>query len=228
MLCTIMRRMNVAIYTRISTLVHGQSILNQTEPLTEYVKNRGFNLIQSYSDEGISGTKSSRAGLDALLKDAKRGKFKIVVVMEISRLARDVRHLLNFLHELSELGVSVISLREGIDFSGAFGKAMVAIIGALVQVERDLLSERIKTALAVKKRTAKNTGSDWRCGRPSISQAQRITALSLRAQGLSIREIAKKLAIGKSTVERILKAECPETVEITSVPKTSLKPVCGQ
>ena len=198
----------VAIYSRISTLVHGQSTQNQTKPLEEYINARGFTLVESYKDEGISGTRSSRPGLDRLMADARRGKFKVVVVMEISRLARDVRHLLNFLHDLSELDVSVVSLREGIDFSGAFGKAMVAIIGALVTVERDLLSERIKTALAVKKMAAQQDGTSWRCGRPIIATSDvSMKVIALRSQGVSIRNIAKATAVSTATVQRILKSK---------------------
>jgi DNA invertase Pin-like site-specific DNA recombinase len=218
----ISKPMTAAIYSRISTTGHGQSLENQTAPLIEYVKARGLAFTESYSDSGISGTVQSRPGLERLLIDARRGRFKVLVVIEISRLARDVRHLLNFLHDLTELGVSVVSLREGLDFAGAFGKAMVAIIGALVQVERDLLSERIKTALAVKKQAAISSGSNWKCGRPAIDTDVRTAVIKLHGEGLSIRAIAKKLGLGKTTVERIIKSACPKTSSQNNVPKLSL------
>jgi DNA invertase Pin-like site-specific DNA recombinase len=217
--------LKVAIYSRISTLVHGQDLRNQEKPIRDYVSSRGFIIHDTYTDEGISGSVSQRKGLDRLLADARRGKFKVVVVMEISRLARDVRHLLNLLHELSELGVSIVSLREGISFEGAFGKAMVAIIGALVGVETQLLSERIKTALAVKKLAAQQSGSGWKCGRPGIGEDIKLQAVTLRENGLSIRAISSRLSIGKTTVERILKQSCPKTVEISIAPEPSLNAV---
>ncbi len=91
--------MRAAIYCRVSTLLKGQDIENQRRPLVDFAKNRGFEVVNQYFDEGISGTTEHRKGLDQLLADSKRGQFKVVLVMEISRLARDVRHLLNLLHE---------------------------------------------------------------------------------------------------------------------------------
>lgn len=197
--------MKAAIYCRISTLLKGQDIENQRRPLIEFARNRGFEIVSQYTDEGISGTSERRRGLDQLIADSRRGAFKVVLVMEISRLARDVRHLLNLLHELQSIGVSVCSVREGIDYGTPMGKAMLSMIGVLVQVERDLLAERIKTALAVKKRTAEETGNGWRCGRKPIPPEIVSKVGLLRSEGKSIRAIAKELNIGKTTVERILR-----------------------
>ena len=71
------------------------------------------------------------------------------------------------LHELERIGVQVISVREGIEFGSPMGKAMVAMIGILMTVEKDLLSERIKSALQTKKLIAERTGSGWKAGRPT-------------------------------------------------------------
>jgi DNA invertase Pin-like site-specific DNA recombinase len=127
--------------------------------------------------------------------------------MEISRLARDVRHLLNLLHELEQIGVSVISIREGIEFQSVMGKALVAMIGIFMSVERDLLRERIRTALATKKLAAQQTGNGWRCGRKPVDTAKVTLTRQLLAQNKSIREVAKIVGLGKSTVERIKKGQ---------------------
>lgn len=196
----------VAAYCRISTVIHGQDINNQIIPITEFCQARGFRLVETYCDEGVSGARERRRELDRMLADAKRGKFKTLVVMEISRLARDVRHLLNLLHSLDELGVSVYSLREGIELgSSGFGKALVVMIGVLVSVERDLLRERIKSALQTKKMTALKNGTSWRCGRPPLSEDIKGKVSDLRRQGLSVRQVAKQLNIGKTSVERVLR-----------------------
>ena len=197
-------KVRAASYCRISTLNHGQDITNQLEPIRQFCQARGFELLAEYSDEGISGATERRKGLDSLLLDARKGKFKTVVVVEISRLARDVRHLLNLLHELNEIGVSVVSIREGIDFNSTMGKAMVSMIGILMQVEKDLLKERIKSALAVKKLTAEKTGNGWRSGRPTkVTPALEQEIINLRKSGLSIRQIARKLSISKTSVLRV-------------------------
>lgn len=201
-----------ACYCRISTLVHGQSLENQLVPIREFAGARGFEIVEEYCDEGISGAKEKRRGLDLMLAGAKRGLFKTLIVMEISRLARDVRHLLNLLHELDRIGVTVISIREGIEFSSVLGRAMVAMIGVLVSVERDLLRERIKSALHTKRLAAEAAGKRFNIGRPTVvtpEVAQRI--VDLRAKGYSIRGIAKLIdspagkPIGKTTIERVLR-----------------------
>jgi DNA invertase Pin-like site-specific DNA recombinase len=201
-----------ACYCRISTLIHGQSLENQLVPIREFAKARSFHLVKEYSDEGISGAKERRKGLDQMLSDAKRGLFKVLIVMEISRLARDVRHLLNLLFELDRIGVTVISIREGVEFSSVLGRAMVAMIGVLVSVERDLLRERIKSALNTKRLAAEQAGKRFNIGRPPVITPEIAKQIiDLRAQGHSIRRIAKLIEspvgkpIGKTTIERVLR-----------------------
>lgn len=214
-----------AIYARISTLshIHGQDLMNQITPIRELAKSRGLTIIQEYSDEGISGARERRPALDAMLADAKRGKFKYLIVMEISRLARDTRHLLNLLFELEQIGCSVISIREGIQFDTPMGKAMVAMIGIMMTVEKDLLRERIKSALQTKRLAAQAAGKRFNIGRPTVitpELAQKV--IDLRAKGHSIRQISKLVQsptgspLGKTTVERVLreartKSNCPES-----------------
>jgi DNA invertase Pin-like site-specific DNA recombinase len=74
-------------------------------------------------------TKDRRSGLDELVKAARAGKFKILLIYSIDRLARDTRHLLNLIHELNLYGVSLISIRESIDFSTPMGQATLTLTG---------------------------------------------------------------------------------------------------
>lgn len=200
------KKIKVAAYVRISTLVHGQDVENQIQPIKQLAEARGWDLVKIYKDEGVSGSTERRKGLDLMLADSKRaGSFKILVVMELSRVARDVRHLLNTLHSLQETGISLVSIREGIEFNDTpFSKGMVTMIGLLATIERDLLRDRIKTALSVRKQTAAITGSGWRCGRPPKITPELIDAVNkLRAAGSSIRQTAKALNVSKTTVLRI-------------------------
>ena len=194
-------RTKAAAYGRISTLVHGQDLANQLEPIKQVAEARGFDLAKIYTDEGISGATERRKGLDQMLADAKRGVFKTLIVMELSRIARDVRHLLNTLHELDQVGVTLVSIREGIEFNDTpFSRGMVTMIGLLVTIERDLLRDRIKTSLAIRKQAAQASGSGWRCGRPSKINPDLVEAVKkLRASGSSIRQTAKALGISKTT-----------------------------
>lgn len=189
------------IYARVSTLL-GQDPQHQIMPCAQLCSSRGFHLSGQYVDY-VSGASERRKELDKLIKDARMGKFKIVVIYALDRLARDVRFLLNLLHELDGYGVSVISIRESIDLSTPIGKALTQILGSIAELEKNLISERIKTALDVKKANAAKTG--WRCGRPSKITPELIDAVTkLYNSGSSLRQIATALNVSKSTILRVL------------------------
>lgn len=200
-----------AAYCRVSTLL-GQTVDNQLVPIREICSARGFDLSseREYCDEGISGVREKRPELDRLLRDAKAGKFKVLLVASLDRLGRNVRHLLTLMQELNAVGVKFISLRESIDLSTPQGEMVFVVLAAVAQLERELTRARIREALAARKLTAQQTGSGWRCGRPSNGSPE-ITArvLELHRQGLSVRKIAKALnkVISYGTVQRILKSE---------------------
>jgi DNA invertase Pin-like site-specific DNA recombinase len=192
-------------YSRVSTLL-GQDCENQLLGIRELAKNRNYQLITEYKDEGVSGLKDKRPQLDQLIKDARNGKFQILIVHSIDRLGRSTKHLLNLLDELNHYGVSLISIRENLDFSSPTGQMALTMLSAVAQLEAQLISERIKTSLAVKKALAQQTNNGWKCGRPQIESDVKSEVLKLREEGLSIRGIAKHLGnISKSSVERILK-----------------------
>lgn len=195
----------VVAYARVSTLL-GQDVENQLIGIRQLAKDRGFNLVDEFVDQGISGTKDKRPGLDKLLKAAKQGKFKVVIIHSIDRLGRSTKHLLTLIDELNHLGISIISIRESLDFTTPVGQMALTMLSAVAQLEAQLISERIKTALAVKKKIAITTGSDWKCGRPTIESQVCLQIYQLRDQGYSIRQISKELgSVSKSSVSKILK-----------------------
>lgn len=196
-------------YARVSTLL-GQDPELQLVQIRLFCAVRGFHLDREYSDEGISGSTEKRPALDELVRDARLGKHKVIVITALDRLARDVRHLLNLVHELSGYGVAVISLRESIDFTTPIGQATLTILGAIAQLERENIRERIRTALAAKKSIAERTGSGWRCGRPTVGSPEVVAKiLDLHGQGLSARKIASALKgkVSHTTVSLILKRQ---------------------
>jgi DNA invertase Pin-like site-specific DNA recombinase len=146
-------QLKVAAYYRVSLLL-GQDTEHQRVPVHEYVRYKDFNLVAEYEDVGVSGGKDKRPGLDRLLADAKKGKFEVVVVAALDRLARDARMLLNVVHEWEKSGIYLVSLRENINFADDMGKTFLAILGAIGGLERATIRERIKTAMAVKKLSA--------------------------------------------------------------------------
>lgn len=198
---------NVAFYCRVSTLL-GQDPLHQLEPLKELANNRGFSIYDEYVDIGQSGKVDRRPELNRMVKDARLGKFKILAIYSIDRLGRSTKQLLNLIDELAHLNVKIISIRENLDFTTPMGQMALTMISAVAQLEGQLISERIKTALQTKKLISERTNSGWKCGRPSISDEIKKEVLELRCKGLSIRKIAEQLGtVSRSSVSRIISEE---------------------
>jgi len=203
-------KIKVVAYSRVSTLL-SQDPEHQLHPIRELAKNRGYDLVEEFTDR-ITGTAPTekRKALDELVKQARQGRFKIVIIYALDRLGRDLRHLLNLLHDLDQFGVTVISVREALNFGDPMGRACIALIGILSQLEKEWISQRIKTALAVKKMTAQQTGNGWTCGRKSVMTTDLVAEVrALRTQGLSIRQIEKAMGktIARSSIAKIVKAK---------------------
>ena len=124
-----------ALYMRVSTL--DQRPETQLYDLRELARQRGFQIVQEYTDP-ISGAKARRPGLDQMLKDARARQFDVVLVWAGDRIARSVRHFLEVLDELNHLGIEFVSFRENIDTGGPLGRAIIVIIGAIAELERNL------------------------------------------------------------------------------------------
>ena len=196
----------VAIYARVST-VHGQSVEMQLRDLRDLAAHRGFQLVQEYCDEGVSGSRESRPALNDLLADARRGKFAAVLLWRLDRLGRSLTHLVRLLEELRGLGVELISFSEGLDFTTTTGKLLYQMISAFAEFERDCIRERILGGM----RNARARGK--RIGRPPvIVDAERVARL--RAQGLSWRAIGEKLGLGATTARRALSRLAKTPAEI--------------
>ena len=186
----------VALYARVSTLA-GQSPEMQLVELREYAARRGWLVIEEYVDHGVSGAKESRPALNRLMADAKQRRFDVVAVWKIDRFGRSLRHLVNSIAELENLGVSFVSLRDSIDLSSPSGVLMFQLIAAMSQFERSLIQERVRAGI----RNARNKGR--RLGRPRLDMDHgRI--VRLRASGASVRAISEQLGVSIGSVHRAL------------------------
>lgn len=195
-----------ALYVRVSTLL-GQSVDNQLIPLREFASQRGFDVFKEYSDEGVSGSRERRPGLDEMLKDAQLGKFKVLIVTALDRCSRSTKHMLTLVDELKHYGVHLISLREQLDFTTPTGQMALTVLAAVATLERQITAERIKATLAAKKIQAERTGNGWRVGRAPLAPEIAEEIRSLRKRGYSIRGIERKLGkkASKATICRVLK-----------------------
>jgi DNA invertase Pin-like site-specific DNA recombinase len=182
-------------YTRVSTI--DQTVQNQVFDLRALAQQRGLEIVKEYSDHGISGARARRPGLDQLMTDARRGRFDVLLVWSSDRLARSTRHFLSVLDELSHVNVEFVSFRENIDTGGPLGRAVIIIVSAIAELEKSLITERVKAGL----RRAKLEGRH--IGRPPV-QVDRAAIMHDRAQGQSLRQIAKAQRISRATVCRVL------------------------
>jgi DNA invertase Pin-like site-specific DNA recombinase len=184
-----------AIYARVSTIGNGQSPEMQLRELREHCERRGWQIAGEYVDEGISGSKFSRPALDRLMADAHKRRLDVVAVWKFDRFARSVSHLLRALETFNALGIGFLSLSESLDTNTPGGRMVFTVLGAVAELERSLIAERVRAGL----RNARSKGK--RLGRPrTIVDARRIG--ELRAQGRSWREIVAETGISKGSAQR--------------------------
>ena len=183
-----------ALYLRVSTL--DQHPETQLHDLRGLAAQRGYEIVATYEDR-ISGARAKRPGLDQMMADARRAKFDTVLVWAFDRLARSVRHFLEVLDELNHLEIEFVSFRENIDTGGPLGRAMVIIVGAIAELERSLIIERVRAGI----RRAKLEGR--RLGRPPLN-VDRDALIRDRNRGQSLKQIAKLHGISKASVIRVL------------------------
>jgi DNA invertase Pin-like site-specific DNA recombinase len=191
--------MKTALYARVSTL-NGQDPEMQLRELREYAARRGWDIADEYTDHGVSGSRDSRPELNRLMADAQQRRFDAILVWKVDRFGRSLRHLVNALAELGALGVAFVSLRDNLDLSTPSGRLMFAVIGAMAEFERSLIQERVKAGLS----NARAKGQQL--GRPQRI-VHRESILQMRAEGLSLRQIAERLGLGYGTVRARLAGE---------------------
>ena len=188
--------MRVAIYARVSTNNGQQDPQVQLRELREYIERRGWQLVGEYVD-WMTGTKDRRPELDRLMADAHRRRWDVCVVWKFDRMARSVSHLLRVLETFNSLGIHFVSLTEAIDTATPAGRMVFTVLGAVAELERSLIVERVKAGL----RNAKAKGKSL--GRPRmIVDGARIGRL--RSQGRTVREIASELGYSRSLVHKTL------------------------
>tara|TARA_R100000656_G_scaffold109931_5_gene81962 strand:- start:1242 stop:1838 length:597 start_codon:yes stop_codon:yes gene_type:complete len=187
----------VGLYLRTSTDRQQTGLEAQKRALLEYCKRNNISNFLVYSDSGVSGTKESRPSLNSLMNDIEGGKIKSVVVYSFSRFARSVSHLMQAMELFKKLNVDFVSLTENIDTKTPMGKAMFVIISAISALERDLIAERVRNGL----KNAKAKGKQ--IGRPETVPVDSI--ISLRAKGLTYRQIAEVLNVGHGSITRAMK-----------------------
>ncbi len=180
---------------RVSTV--DQHPETQLLELRQFASQRGFEIVEEYTDLGISGTKARRPALDRMLKDAHRHRFDVALVWSCDRPARSTKHFLQVLDELNDLVIQFLSQREAIDTDGPLGRAIVVIVSAVAELERSLIVERVRAGM----RRAKLDGR--RIGRTPLD-VDRAEIVRDRLAGLSLTNVGKKHKMSRATVCRLV------------------------
>lgn len=194
----------VVIYSRVSTTQ--QTTENQLSVLKEVCERFNYHIVDTYIDEGVSGSKGRehRKEFDRMCKDMVRGKFHRILVWDISRLGRSLTHLVEFLNEVHSIGVHLYIHQSGIDTSTPTGKMMFQMIGVFSEFEREMIRERVKVGL----QRVKSQGK--KLGRPkSLTEDVVWNVWKLKDEGLSNRKISSELNISHVSVGNVLKLDRP-------------------
>jgi DNA invertase Pin-like site-specific DNA recombinase len=192
------KRIRAALYLRVST--DGQTLENQRRDLLKLADLRGWEIVASYEDNGVSGAKGrdKRPGLNAMLRDAKRRRFDLVTFWAIDRLGRSTSTVATTMDELAEAGVGMFAFKESMDTSTAHGRAMLEMAAVFARLEREMIRERVIAGL----NRARENGT--RLGRPPIAEKkERAIRIALTEGKAGMLKIAAHFGVGSGTVQRI-------------------------
>jgi DNA invertase Pin-like site-specific DNA recombinase len=186
-----------AMYLRVSR--DDQTTENQRLVLARVAEHRGWEIIHTYEDQGISGAKGrdQRPAFDQMLKDAMRGRFHVLMVWSIDRLGRSVLHVANALAELDAAGVALYSDQQAIDSTSPIGRAMLQMASVFGEQERETLRSRVMAGLDRVRAQGK------KLGRPKVSAKTEAAIRTHLSAGHGILKVAKIVGCGSGTVQRV-------------------------
>ena len=189
------------IYTRISTSNKDQTTENQLRELKKIAELKGLTIVDTFTDEGISGSKGReiRTGFDNLIKGAIRKDFDMILVWSVDRLGRSLQDLVSFLNEIHSVGCGLYIHQSGIDSSTPSGKMMFQMCGVFAEFELGMIRERVISG----QQRAKSQGKH--IGRPTnLNEGLSHSIKYMKTKGVGIRKIARELKVGINTVYKVL------------------------
>ncbi|MFD6883002.1 recombinase family protein [Rhodococcus sp. NPDC060084] len=181
--------MAVVGYARVST--------SEQDPQLQHDALEAAGAIRIFTDHGVSGANTERPQLVACLDHLRAGD--VLTVWKLDRLGRNTADVLRVVDDLHDRGIGFRSLTEGLSTEGAMGRAMLTIMAAFAQLERDVIRERTMAGLAAAAANGRHGGR-----RPKFDVGHAAKAQEYRAKGMSAPEIAKLLDMSRATVYRLL------------------------
>jgi DNA invertase Pin-like site-specific DNA recombinase len=201
--------MKAVLYIRVSTegqAIEGVSLAAQRSKLEAWASLHDAEIVGTFEDAGISGTRDDRPGLLAAIEAATKAKAALVVY-SLSRLSRSTSHTIQLADRLAKADAHLVSLSEQIDTTSAAGRMVFRMLATLAEFERDLIAERTTNALAHKKAKGERTGTvpfgydlaaDGVALTPNATQLEAVAIIqSLRDSGMTLRAIADELTARK-------------------------------
>ena len=195
--------MRAALYLRVSTT--DQDTERQERELRSVAAARGYEVVEVYADNGISGSagRDKRPAFDLLHKDAIRGRFDIVMAWSVDRLGRSLKDLVAFLQELHGAGVELFLYQQALDTTTPGGKAMFQMLGVFAEFERSMIVERVHSGIAKAKANGTKSGKPF--GRPRVpDRIRQEIRRDYAAGGISMRGLAKRFGVSLGTVQASL------------------------
>lgn len=194
-----------ALYVRVST--DDQTVENQLLVLTEVARRSGWEIVQTFSDESVSGAKGrdKRPGYNALLNAVARREVQIVAAWSVDRLGRSLPDLVSFLSDIQAQGCDLYLHQQAIDTSTPSGRMLFQMLGVFAEFERAILVSRVKAAHDRCRRNG------VRIGRPPMPVIRQEKVRRALKDGQSIRAVAAATGVSTATVQRVKKAM--QTVE---------------
>jgi len=189
--------LRAGLYARVST-ADQQTLPMQISAMREYGERRGWTVVTTVQD--INGGTKQRPKREELIKLARQRKLDVIIVWRLDRWGRSLSDLTQSLEELRALKVDFVSVTEGLDFTTPIGRAMAGMLGIFAEFERDVLRERVKAGMA----HARLQGQVL--GRPTTARDKADEIKELIAAGLSKKEIANRLGVGRASVYRVATA----------------------
>ena len=189
------------LYCRVST--SSQSVERQIRELTDIAKSNDWEIVETYTDMGISGAKGrdKRPELDRMMRDSIKGKFDVVMVSSIDRLGRSLQHLIEILNDLQSKSVELFMLKQSIDTTTPSGKMMFSVISAFAEFERSIIRERVVSGLENAKAKGVVLGR-----KSNLTPDTEEKIISMKSGGASIRKITSECSVGTQTIYKVLRA----------------------
>ena len=194
--------MSIYAYIRVSTEM--QCHANQEHEIRTWCRKRGLE-VDKWVSESISGTVAvEKRAIGRAIRRMKKGD--LLICTELSRLGRSMLMIMGILNKCSQKGVSIQTIKDNFVLSDNINSKIIAFAFALAaEIERNLISQRTKEALAVKKLEG------VRLGRPPGSSQKKLTVIkeydkviSLLNSGKSVSQVAKKYGIHRNTMRKYL------------------------